>query len=313
MIPTTVQESPGDSAPMSGWRIVMGCASIGAFILLTGCNTNSEKAKSEDATPEHTAGESILKLYAFDCGRLNYDSIAPLGIADNETDVRDLIVPCYVVEHPKGRLLWEGGLPSDLVEVDGWQEMAGGWRMRLDQSFSDQIAQLGYTTSDFDYIAFSHFHFDHIGTANEMEGATLLIQRPEYEAAFADSADVPGYYNPLLYYNLKASNKVILDEMHDVFDDGRVLLIPTPGHTSGHQSLYLDLANTGPIVLSGDLHIFRTGHAHMRVPPFNVDSAQTIASMKAVEDLLERKGATLWIGHDLARFNELKKPPLFQD
>ncbi len=98
------------------------------------------------------AGTS-LKLYVFDCGRLNYDSVEPLGVADNETEVRDLIVPCYVIEHEEGRLLWEGGLASSLAEIAGWQEMDGGWRMRLDRTFEEQIAELDFSISDFDIFS----------------------------------------------------------------------------------------------------------------------------------------------------------------
>lgn len=295
MIPHIPPQSINESVKHRS--LVQKSVVLALIILLSSCNSTQDTS---------------IKLYAFDCGRLNYDSIEPLGIGDDETTVRDLIAPCYIVEHPKGRLLWEGGLPPDLAKEEGWQEMEGGWRMRLDKTFKDQIAELGLSTSDFDYIAFSHFHFDHIGTANDIEGATLLIQRPEHAAAFADSVIVPGF-TPDLYSNLKESEKVILDGIHDVFGDGRVRLIPTPGHTTGHQSLYLDLSKTGPVVLSGDLHIFRVGRADMRVPPFNVDSMQTVASMKQVEALLETTGAELWIGHDLSRFNQLKKPPNYQD
>ena len=67
------------------------------------------------SSPDNSA---LLKLYTFDCGRLSYDSIELLGFADHETDVRDLAVPCFVVEHELGRLLWEGGLPSSLAETE---------------------------------------------------------------------------------------------------------------------------------------------------------------------------------------------------
>ena len=268
-------------------------------LFITGCNPDPEARAS-------------LKLFVFDCGRINYDSVAPLGIADHETEVRDLIVPCYIIEHKKGRLLWEGGLPSSLREVDGWQEMDGGWRMRLDRTFEAQIAELDLSMRDFDYVSFSHFHFDHVGIANELEGAKLIIQQREYEAAFADSVTVPGF-NPALYDNLRESEKIILEGEYDVFGDGRVRLIPAPGHTSGHQVLYLDLSETGPVVLSGDLYIFRVAREERRVPPFNADSTQTLESMDRIEAFLEGLGANLWIGHELAQFNQRKKPPRYHN
>ena len=276
------------------------CHSIIIFtLLITGCNPDPEAKAS-------------LKLFVFDCGRLNYDSVEPLGVSDHETEVRDLIVPCYVIEHKKGRLLWEGGLASSLIDVDGWKEMDGGWRMRLDRTFEEQITELGLSMRDFDYVSFSHFHFDHVGIANELEGATLIIQQREYEAAFADSITVPGF-NPALYDNFRESKKIISEGGYDVFGDGRVRLIPAPGHTSGHQVLYVDLSETGPVVLSGDLYIFRIGREERRVPPFNADSTQTLESMDRIEAFLEESGATLWIGHELAQFNRLKKPPQYHN
>ena len=253
-----------------------------------------------------------LKLYVFECGRLNYASIEPFGIADDETEVRELIVPCYIIEHEKGRLLWEGGLPSSLAEVDGWREMDGGWRMRLDMTFREQIAELDLTMSDFDYMSFSHFHFDHVGIANELEDAKLIIQKREYEAAFADTVTVPAFL-PSLYSNLRESEKIMIEGEYDVFGDGRVRLIPAPGHTPGHQVLYVDLSETGPIVLSGDLYHFRVSREYKRVPIFNVDSTQSLKSMTQIEAFLEETGADLWIEHELAQFNQLKKPPQYHN
>ena len=255
-------------------------------------------------------GSASLKLYVFDCGRLNYDSLEPYGIADSETPVRDLIVPCYVIEHEKGRLLWEGGLPSSLAEIDGWQEMEGGWRMRLDRTFQDQLADLDFGMSDFDYVSFSHFHFDHVGIANEVSGAKLILQQRQYEAAFADTVTTPGF-SPELYSNLKASEKIVVEGDYDVFGDGRVLVMAAPGHTPGHQVLYLDLSETGPIVLSGDLYVFRVSRETQRVPTFDADPSESRESMQRFEAFLEERGAELWIGHDLARYEQLRKPPRF--
>ena len=271
--------------------------SLLAMFSFVGCSSNPNDSAS-------------LKLYVFDCGRLNYDSIEFLGITDQETDIRDMIVPCYVIEHQKGRLLWEGGLPSSLAQHDGWQEMEGGWRMRLDRTLEDQLATIDLSMRDFDYMAFSHFHFDHVGTANEVEGATLIIQRQEYEAAFADNATALGY-SPELYENLRQAEQIVIEGEHDVFGDGRVRLLPAPGHTPGHQVLYVGLSETGPVVLAGDLYVFRVGREKRRVLPIDVDTTLSLASMSQLESILEETGSTLWIGHELALYNEMKKPPQY--
>lgn len=241
---------------------------------------------------------------------LRFGSIESFSVSDEETDIRDLIVPCYVVEHEKGRLLWDGGLPSKTAEVDGWQ--GEGMLSRLDRTLSEQLSDIGLDMSSFDYTAYSHMHFDHVGVANEVNGATLIIQKNEYDAAFADEVTVPGF-DPSLYNNLKDAERILIEGDHDVFGDGRVRIISAPGHTPGHQVLFIDLENSGPVVLSGDLYHFAISREDRRVPAFNVDRAMTLASMDRVEALVAQTGATFWIEHELSLFEQLNKAPAYYD
>lgn len=255
--------------------------------------------------------QSPLKLYVFDCGRLQFDSLELFGISNQETDVRELAVPCYVIEHEKGRLLWDGGLPSNVADSAGWQG-EGTMQMRLDRTLAEQLSEMDLGMDDFDYVAFSHMHFDHAGVANELEKATFLIQRLEYESAFADSATAVSFgFNPWLWTHLRDSQIVVLEGRHDVFGDGRVRILPAPGHTPGHQVLFVDLARTGPVVLSGDLYHFRLSREDRRVPTVNFDREQTLESMERIEAFVDEVGAELWIEHELARFDTLRKAPSY--
>ena len=274
---------------------------LSVFLVIGGCRV--------DVSTEADT-ESSLKLYVFDCGMLRFESIESFSISDDETDIRDLIVPCYVVEHEKGRLLWDGGLPSKTADVDGWQ--GEGMLSRLDRTFSEQLPEIGLDMNSFDYAAYSHMHFDHVGVANEINGATLIIQKKEYDAAFADEVTVPGF-DPMLYNSLKDAGRILIDGDHDVFGDGLVRIISAPGHTPGHQVLFIDLANSGPVVLSGDLYHFAISRQDRRVPEFNVDRDMTLASMDRVEALVEETGATFWIEHELASFEKLIKAPAYYD
>ncbi len=272
-----------------------------AFLVISGCRVDvSTEAETKSA----------LKLYVFDCGMLRFESIESFSISDDETDIRDLIVPCYVVEHEKGRLLWDGGLPSKTADVDGWQ--GEGMLSRLDRTFSEQLREIGLDMSSFDYAAYSHMHFDHVGVANEVNGATLIIQKKEYDAAFADEVTVPGF-DPTLYNNLKDAGRILIEGDHDVFGDGLVRIFSAPGHTPGHQVLFIDLPNSGPVVLSGDLYHFAISRQDRRVPAFNVDRDLTLASMDRVEALVEETGAIFWIEHELAFFEQLNKAPAYYD
>jgi len=253
---------------------------------------------------------TTLKLFVFNCGGIRFDTITAFSVNDDETDIRELAVPCYVIEHDRGRLLWDGGLPSITATREGWQ--GEGMALRLDRTLANQLADVDLDMSSFDFMAFSHMHFDHVGIANEISGATLLIQQTEYAAGFADPVEIPGA-DPALYDKLADAEKLILNGDHDVFGDGRVRIISAPGHTPGHQVLFLDLAETGPIVLSGDLYHFAISREQQRVPAFNYDAEATKSSMQRVEQFIAEKGAVLWIQHELALFEQLDKAPLYYE
>ena len=284
---------------------------VASLIALTGCGGRGVPDDSATTPPPaaETLAEDSLKLYVFECGHLRFDTIANFGVEDDETDVREMIVPCYIVDHPDGRMLWDGGLPSSVAEADGWQD-----NQRLDTPLGEQLAELdlGFDLGSLDYVAFSHMHFDHIGVANEVEGATWLVQQAEFDAMFAEPPTVPATQAEL-YENLRDADRVLLNGDHDVFGDGRVRILSAPGHTPGHQSLFLDLAETGPLVLSGDLYHLRLSRAERRVPVFNVDEEQTLESMARIEAFVAEVGATFWIEHDLALFEELNKAPAYYE
>ena len=265
-------------------------------------------ADAEAAVPE----ASSLKLYVFECGRLRFDTVERFNIADDETEVRELVVPCYVVDHPDGTMLWDGGLPSSIAtdpdrDDEGWADNA-----RLDRTLAAQLADydLGFDLASLDYMAFSHIHYDHVGVANEITGATWLVQQGDYDAAFAEPVTVPAV-QPELLTNLPHAERMILTGDHDVFCDGRVRIVSAPGHTPGHQVLFLDLEETGPLVLSGDLYHFRISREDRRVPVFNVDPEMSLESMEKVEAFVAEENATFWIEHDLALFETLRTAPEF--
>lgn len=253
-----------------------------------------------------------LRLYVFDCGTLSTEDVSAFGITNDQTSVRTLFVPCYLIEHPEGRLLFDLGLP-EAVAGAGLVPYGEGAVMRYNKSLVDQLAGMQLTPADVDWLSYSHSHFDHVGSANRFGDATLLIQKAEFDAAFNHAEDFEGVFLPELYEGLRNSDKQLLDGAHDVFGDGRVRLIPAPGHTPGHQVLWIDLANTGPLVLSGDLYHFEVSRTLRAVPVFNFDKAQSLTSMTKIEALLKDTGAALWIEHNQALADSLRKAPGYYD
>ena len=251
------------------------------------------------------------KLYVFDCGWLGFSDVTMFGLDNDETDVREMFVPCYLIEHADGRLLWDGGLPLAIAGKPR-HEQQPGVEVEYRVSVLEQLAALDLTPQDIDLVAYSHFHFDHVGAANAFAGSKLLIQQTEWDAAFLHPEDNP-VFEPALYDRLSESPKVLLNGDHDVFGDGSVRIISAPGHTQGHQTLLVALANTGKIMLSGDLYHFEVSRTLRRTPEFNTDSQQTLASMDRVERLLESENATLWIEHNHKLSESLKKAPAYYD
>lgn len=251
-----------------------------------------------------------LQLYVFDCGNLRTNDIRMFSIGNDETPIRELFVPCYLIRHPEGLLVFDGGLPLSMAGKGEFESEPGVF-VRYDTPLADQLAAMDLSISDIDLVAFSHMHWDHVGSANLFANSTLLIQRPEYEAAFLNPENP--LFQSALYMGLANNEMQILEGDHDVFGDGRVRLISAYGHTPGHQVLFIDLKNTGALVLSGDLYHFRLSRSLRRVPQFNTNAEDTLHAMDKVEALLEQENATLWIEHDKALAETLRKAPAYYD
>ena len=261
---------------------------------------------------EVAATDASVQLYVFNCGDFRFPSVENFSIGDDETTVRELVVPCYIIDHPRGTLLWDGGLPSATANISGWQrDPETGVQVRMQQTLQSQLLDmdLGFDLTSINLAAFSHIHYDHVGVANELTNAKWLVQRGDYEVV-AKGGTVPAY-DPALLAEIKKRPTQVLDGDYDVFGDGKVRLISATGHTPGHQVLYVELADFGPLMLSGDLYHFRLSRDQRRVPMFNVDKNQTLEAMDKVEALVAETGATFWIEHDAALFETLKLAPNF--
>ena len=283
-----------------------------AMLLVAGALACSGGQPAEEqivgAAPSEETSAS-LRLYLFDCGHLRIADPGRFSLTMDEVSTLELSVPCYLIEHPDGTLLWDAGLSDSLAEGSPHTQ-ANGTVTTVTATLRAQLEELGYQPADITYLALSHLHYDHAGNANDFVASTWLVQRPEHEAAFGDAQ---GFFDRALYAELENSETMLLDGDHDVFGDGTVVIKSAPGHTPGHQVLFVDLAETGGVVLSGDLYHFPESRLLKRVPTFNFDEAQTIESMDLVEDFLSETGARLWIEHDSAAYARLEKSPAYYE
>ncbi|MBS58460.1 MAG: hypothetical protein CL588_00580 [Alteromonadaceae bacterium] len=274
------------------------------------CQQQSDTAAEAPVAGSDTTGP---KLFVFDCGRIRLPNIEAFNLQETDTDVRELSAPCYVVDHAKGQLLWDAGLPSEVAAAEGWVVRPDGLANTLDETLASQMQRmsLGFDMDTLEYVAFSHIHWDHVGASNDVTSGTWLVQQGDYDAAHAEgNMSVPAV-QPELLVGIKERPTQVLSGDHDVFGDGTVQLIAADGHTPGHQVLFVDLAETGPVVLSGDLYHFQFSRVNRVVPLFNVDAERTLQSMDKVEALVTMMGADLWLQHDASLFESQQKAPGF--
>ena len=252
-----------------------------------------------------------VRLYVFDCGSLNIPDTSPYQLKKEDLATTYMSVACFLVAHPKGAMIWDAGAVPDA----GFTPGGGPATLRYATSakpLTAQLAEIGYSPADINYLALSHFHWDHIGNANVFAGSTWLTPGPEREIMFADPPSPRT--EPANYSALKTSKTTILTkDEYDVFGDGKVVIKSTPGHSPGHQVLFLKLARTGPVLLSGDLYHYPEERKLNRIPTTEFNAGQTVASRAAVEAFLKKTGAQLWIQHDFTANAKLKKSPAFYD
>jgi glyoxylase-like metal-dependent hydrolase (beta-lactamase superfamily II) len=180
------------------------------------------------------------------------------------------------------------------------------------RSLTQQLAEAGYSPGDISYLALSHYHFDHTANANQFVNATWLVRQEDRDAMFAKAP--PDLTQPTTYGALRDHKTIIIrGDDYDVFGDGTVVIKRAPGHTAGHQVLYLKLPKTGGVVLSGDLYHYPEERILNRVPTFEADAKQTRETRAGVEAFLKKSGAQLWIQHDLKANSKLKKAPDYYD
>jgi len=263
------------------------------------------------AQPVRPQPPNSVRLYMFDCGQLNIADISVYQLKREEIATNMMSVPCFLIAHPRGNLMWDVGAVPDTAFRPGVVSptLRAGTSTKTLRS---QMAEIGYAPGDITHLAFSHFHWDHVGNANLFAGATWLVRDSERELMFAEPPSPRT--EPANFSALKTSRRVaITTPDYDVFGDGTVVVKAAYGHSPGHQVLFVKLAKTGPVVLSGDLYHYPEERTLKRVPATEFNVQQTIDSRAAIESFLAQSKAELWIEHDFTQNAKLKKSPAFYD
>src|ERR1700742_3616496 len=207
-----------------------------------------------------------------------------------------LVFSCYVIKHGDEYMLWDTGHAMTMPNV------------APKVSLVDQMAKINVTPDQIKYVGISHYHADHTGQIASFPKATLLIGAKEWEAISSPKPPEGANFKPFESW-LKGDSKVepqALDK--DVFGDGSVIMLRTPGHTPGHSSLLVKLAQMGPVIITGDAVHFHENYDSDGVPAFNYDRAQTVASIERLKKMAANLKATVIIQHDA---RDVEKLPVF--
>jgi N-acyl homoserine lactone hydrolase len=243
----------------------------------------------------------LERLYILNCGEGIAGDISRWSPGVNVGQSMPFVDNCYLLKHTQGWLLWDTGVPDAIAALPEGQKPADpkATHWYRPKTLVSQLEALGVKPADITFVAVSHTHGDHIGNVELFPQAMLLVQQAEYDWPGANQAP---RFNP-------AHPVTKLDGDKDVFGDGSVTILSTPGHTPGHQSLLVKLPKTGTVVLSGDAAHFQANWDNRVVPSMNTDPEQTKASMERIAGILAKEKATLWINHDKAQRDRLQMAP----
>jgi glyoxylase-like metal-dependent hydrolase (beta-lactamase superfamily II) len=263
------------------------------------------------ALPTYAADEiKSVRLYALDCGRIdikNMGLFSDTGEYDGKSGA--LVAPCFVIRHPKGTLVWDTGLGDKLAEKKEGVDLPGGFHISVSATLADQLGKLGIAPADVTFVAFSHFHFDHTANANLFSGATWIINKRELEWALSEPT--PFGVDPSTFSGYKTAKTQMIEGDYDVFGDGSVRILKAPGHTPGHQVLEVRLRKAGTYILAGDLYHTRANRQFHRIPGFNFDRAESLASIDRVEKIVHNTKGRLIVQHDPVDFKVMAKFPAY--
>ena len=290
--------------------------SLAMFVLSFLLEGTSDATVSSKLPAPHRAGVAD-KLYRLDCGHslANDESVWTPG--KNVGRDIEFSSTCWLIKHGSEWLLWDTGVPeSSLHDPRGWSTLPKLIVYHLDKSLTDQLTEIGLKPGDIGRVAISHTHGDHIGNMGLFPNSTVLMQRAEYSWIHSPNGanDNVNQLMALARKLLGTPKKLqLIDGDTDVFGDGSVTLISTPGHTPGHQSLMVHLPKSGFIILSGDVVHLEGNFEKNIVPSLNTSKAESIASMDRIRKLIATYKATLFINHDKSQTDTLKLVPAFYD
>jgi N-acyl homoserine lactone hydrolase len=254
-------------------------------------------ALADVAAPAQAAPD--MSLTRFECGTPQ----APVAVNPRFSDTYaygdlklQFVYSCYLIKHGDEYLLWDTGHAMTMPNV------------APKVSLVDLLAKIDIKPDQIKYVGISHYHADHTGQVNSFPNATLLIGKGDWDAITSPKPAEGVNFKPFEHWSKGEGKVEPLPLDKDVFGDGTVIMLYTPGHTPGHHSLLVKLPQMGNVIITGDAAHFRENYDTDGVPSFNVDHAQTVASLERLKKIAANLKATVIIQHDA---RDVDKLPVF--
>ncbi|GAB1259623.1 N-acyl homoserine lactonase family protein [Aurantivibrio plasticivorans] len=240
-----------------------------------------------------------LSLTRLDCGSAPEPSnVSRFSDAYDYRDTKiQFTYSCYLIKHGENYLMWDAGNPDD------------GSPRAPQKNLVTLLGELNIKPNQIDYLALSHYHGDHIGQSYLLPNATLLVGQGDWDALSGQVPNRMANAAPIKHW-VDGNGKVdVVAKDKDIFGDGTVIMLGMPGHTPGHSALLVKLKTMGYVLLSGDLAHFHENYDNERVPSFNTNRADTLASFDRFKDIAKNLNATVIIQHDARDIDKLPSFP----
>jgi N-acyl homoserine lactone hydrolase len=229
-------------------------------------------------------------------------SASTLHVADRTLE---MISGCYLIQTRDGRnVLVDSGLPADYMPPPGTP------KAREEKNVLEHLSDLGLSPEAIDLLICTHFDVDHAGYHDAFPHAELVVQREHYMLAKSGhprfAAARSHWDHPVLRYRLVDGDTELLPGMW---------LLSTSGHTTGHQSVLVQLPRTGKVLLAVDAVVMQPLFTPARKKwPTDEDEEQLRASTRKLLEVVEREQVPLVVfGHDGQQWQTLRKAPEYYD
>jgi len=253
----------------------------------------------------------MLQVFSMPCGFLELDS--KLFFPDQETGSPLVVpVPCYLITHPQGNVLFDTGVHCAVMDDPAARLGPEVSKLIVSKTkpgeeIVTQLSKFKLTPDDISHVVNSHFHFDHAGGNEFFPTSTFLVQKNELDAAKDPELRAKALFDPQDYDH--PLNYQAVDGEQDIFGDGSLVIIPTHGHTPGHQSLRVKVGKGTEVVLTGDACYTRGNMDQDLLPSVAVDESEMYQSLGRLRALRDKEGATIIYGHDPDQWQEIPHAP----